>query len=77
MSYVSWTVAAVLALAALIVFLFVPGLAVLAALLFGVAVVFGILLLIGRGGSVGAGTTPDIIERRNESEARRRDRGMR
>lgn len=77
MSYVTWTVVALLALTAFIVFLFLPGLAILAAIALGLAVVFAIVLLIGRGASgVGTGTTPDIIERRNESEARRRDRGM-
>ena len=78
MSYLTWTIVAVLVLAAFAVFLFVPGLAVLAALALGAALVVGIVLLIARGGAAAGDTTPDVIERRNEHRAwRRRDRGDR
>ncbi len=76
MSYVTWTVVAVLALAAVIMFLFVPGLAILAAIALGAAVVFAIVLLVARGGTLAGGTTPDVIERRDEARDRRRKRGM-
>lgn len=80
MSYLTWTIVAMLALAAIVVFLFVPGVAVLAGIALAVALVLGIVLFVARGAAGSGETTPDVIERRNEhrkQQAARRRRGAR
>ncbi len=74
MSYVSWTIVAMLALAAIVVFLFVPGLAVLAAIGLALVLVLGVVLFAARGVAGAGDTTPDVMERRDEHHDRQRDR---
>lgn len=73
-AYVMWTVVGVLALTGFVLLLFVPGVGLIAGLALAAAIVFGIVLGIGRGGAGATGQRSDIEERRAEHVERQRGR---